>query len=269
MACWICTFGSACSSILLENAAIRYFQNFTNGLGLAIVSACLLASQLVCAARVPRRSPHRPPRPVAMNVLPSGSPPSCQVPTAPTRRPAEIQGCPGGVRPDPASGDPPHARSRTDMVLFHATRARARRLTHSSDAPPQRLLRRCAAHRAATITRSPDAPTRRLPDRHPRRVNGHPDRIPFLLQAAQAANTRTPGELIVVRSGMLPLELTISPLASDCPDASLDSSSMASIAATSPATLCSNSDNGNSSASQIAASSSLEASFCPRSTSER
>src|SRR5438270_10476494 len=42
MACWICTFGSACSSIFDENAAIMYFQNFTNGL--AISSACLLAS---------------------------------------------------------------------------------------------------------------------------------------------------------------------------------------------------------------------------------
>ncbi|SLI00548.1 Uncharacterised protein [Mycobacteroides abscessus subsp. abscessus] len=34
IACWICTFGSACSSILESKRAIRYFQALTNGLAI-------------------------------------------------------------------------------------------------------------------------------------------------------------------------------------------------------------------------------------------
>src|SRR5258705_7573989 len=34
MACWICTLGSACSSILALNSAIRYFHALTNGLAI-------------------------------------------------------------------------------------------------------------------------------------------------------------------------------------------------------------------------------------------
>src|SRR5690606_20635878 len=34
MACWICTFGSAYSSTLELNSAIRYFQALTNGLAM-------------------------------------------------------------------------------------------------------------------------------------------------------------------------------------------------------------------------------------------
>src|SRR5919206_5262838 len=35
MACWICTLGSAYSSIFDENAAMRYFQAFVNGLAIS------------------------------------------------------------------------------------------------------------------------------------------------------------------------------------------------------------------------------------------
>ena len=54
MACWICTFGSACSSIFDENDAIRYFQNFTNGL--AISYACLLGAGVGSIVSIVRRA---------------------------------------------------------------------------------------------------------------------------------------------------------------------------------------------------------------------
>src|SRR3712207_3437506 len=57
MACWICTFGSACSSILDENAAMRYFQNFTNGL--AISYACLLGAGVGSIVSIVRRRIHQ------------------------------------------------------------------------------------------------------------------------------------------------------------------------------------------------------------------
>src|SRR5436190_14842172 len=37
MACWICTFGSACSSILEPKRAMRYFQPLTNGFAIVRV----------------------------------------------------------------------------------------------------------------------------------------------------------------------------------------------------------------------------------------
>src|SRR5690606_32119896 len=86
MACWICTLGSACSSTFDENDAIRYFQNFENGL--AISSACLLLL-LSCVGHTAagrarfyrvRSACQLPPKRVHLRVFPDLSPRSNQVP---------------------------------------------------------------------------------------------------------------------------------------------------------------------------------------------
>src|SRR3954464_4179219 len=58
MACWICTFGSAYSSTLELNSAIRYFHALTNGLAIQITSAFVSLCVLSANLSVPRRSLH-------------------------------------------------------------------------------------------------------------------------------------------------------------------------------------------------------------------
>src|ERR1700724_2575624 len=55
MACWICTFGSACSSIFELNSAMTYFHALTNGLAMGLapplcVGVCPEAQLIVSAA---------------------------------------------------------------------------------------------------------------------------------------------------------------------------------------------------------------------------
>src|SRR5271156_7108248 len=54
MACWICTFGSACSSIFELNSAMTYFHALTNGLAMGLapplcVGVCPEAQLIVSA----------------------------------------------------------------------------------------------------------------------------------------------------------------------------------------------------------------------------
>src|SRR5271165_3584376 len=53
MACWICTLGSACSSIFELNSAMTYFHALTNGLAMDLAPpSCLVVCQMDYSAHL-------------------------------------------------------------------------------------------------------------------------------------------------------------------------------------------------------------------------